>query len=343
MRFLITGGAGFIGCNLACRLMDSGHQVIIIDNLSRPGSVENLQWLKTRGEMNFEKIDIQDYEKLSNVVKQYVPDVIIHEAAQVAVTTSITNPREDFEINVLGTLNVLESIRNFAPEAILLFASTNKVYGALEGVQVEELDKQYRLKDFPYGISEDFPLDFHSPYGCSKGAADQYVRDYSRIYGLRTVVFRQSCIYGPHQFGMEDQGWVAWFTIASVLGVPITIYGNGKQVRDILYVDDLIDAYLLSIEKIEIASGKIYNIGGGRENSLSLINLIDILRDITGREIEISFSDWRPGDQKVFICDIIKISEDLGWKPKIDVKKGIELLFDWVVKNKDIIKKVRGL
>lgn len=343
MRILITGGAGFIGCNLAYRLTPNSHQVMIVDNLSRPGSVGNLRWLRTKRELTFEKVDIRDYEKLADTLKQYSPDVIIHEAAQVAVTTSITNPQMDFEVNALGTFNVLESMRNFTPEAILLFASTNKVYGRLEAVQIEQVAKRYRFKTLPYGIPEDFPLDFHSPYGCSKGAADQYVRDFSRIYGLRTVVFRQSCIYGPHQFGMEDQGWTAWFTIASVLGIPITIYGNGKQVRDILCVDDLVDAYVLSIEKIQIASGEVYNIGGGHKNSLSLIEFINILEDITGNKTKVSYSDWRAGDQRIFISDIAKLSEELGWKPTTDVETGIKILFDWVLRNKEIIKNVRGL
>ena len=341
MRFLITGGAGFIGCNLAHNLMTDGHQVVVVDNVSRRGSDENLRWLETNGELEFERLDIRDYEKLSHIAREYAPDVIIHEAAQVAVTTSVTDPRMDFEINALGTFNVLEALRNFAPEAILLFASTNKVYGGLEAVQVEEFDKRYRFRTLPHGIPEDFPLDFHSPYGCSKGTADQYVRDFSRIYGLRTVVFRQSCIYGPHQFGMEDQGWVAWFAIAAGLGVPITIYGDGKQVRDVLYVDDLIDAYLLSIEKIESATGKVYNIGGGHENSLSLLELINKLKDILDNRIEISHSDWRPSDQRVFISDITKISRELGWKPRTNVETGVNLLLDWVLDNKELIRSVR--
>ena len=341
MRFLITGGAGFIGCNLAYRLMRDGHQVVVVDNVSRRGSDENLRWLTANGKLEFERLDIRDYGKLSHVVGEYAPDAIIHEAAQVAVTTSVTDPRMDFEINALGTFNVLEALRKLAPEAILLFASTNKVYGGLEAVQVEEFDKRYQFSALPRGIPENFPLDFHSPYGCSKGTADQYVRDYSRIYGLRTVVFRQSCIYGPHQFGVEDQGWVAWFAIAAALGIPITIYGDGKQVRDVLYVDDLIDAYLLSIEEIESASGKVYNIGGGCQNALSLLELVNTLGDMVDNRIEISHADWRSGDQRVFICDITKISRELGWKPRTNIETGTSLLLDWVLNNEDAIRSVR--
>lgn len=265
MKYLVTGGAGFIGSNTAYNLLKQGHEVVIVDNLSRAGSVKNLEWLKNEfGEVSFVKQDVRDYDAIRKALSHHRDaDAVIHLAAQVAVTTSVVKPREDLEINALGTFNLLEAIREEGIDPVFIYSSTNKVYGATEGLRVVEHDTRYAYQDLASGLGEDIPLDFHSPYGCSKGAADQYVRDYHRIYGIRTVVFRQSCIYGPRQFGVEDQGWLAWFIIASVLGKPISIYGDGKQVRDILYIDDLVRAYVMAAENIEKTKGQVYNIGGG--------------------------------------------------------------------------------
>jgi len=266
--------------------------------------------------------------------------VVLHLAAQVAVTTSVEEPRNDFEINALGTFNLLEAIRNSGQDPIVLFSSINKVYGNLDNLDIVEQEKKYDFKDNIKGVSEQQTLDFHSPYGCSKGGADQYVRDYSRIYGMRTVVLRQSCIYGPRQFGVEDQGWVAWFIIAHILGKPITIYGNGKQVRDILFIDDLLDCFDQAIDNIEEAKGRIYNIGGGPENQVSLLEFLDFLSEFTGKEIKPEFSDWRPGDQPIYVSDITKAKKELDWKPQTDYRKGIEKLYNWVAENKQTIEKV---
>ncbi len=262
-------------------------------------------------------------------------DVIVHLASQVAVTTSVLHPREDFEINVTGTFNVLEAARLLANHPIVIFASTNKVYGGMESLIVEEKETRYAYRDYPRGIPETYPLDFHSPYGNSKGSGDQYVRDYARIYNLPTVVFRQSCIYGPRQFGVEDQGWVAWFVIAAVLGRPITIYGDGKQVRDLLYIEDLLDAYDAAIANIHRVAGQIFNVGGGATNQLSVWQEFrPLLERLTGREIPVQWSDWRPGDQRIFVANIRKAAGYLGWRPKTGVEEGITRLYHWVEENR---------
>ncbi len=260
--------------------------------------------------------------------------MVVHLAGQVAVTTSVIHPQEDFEINAQGTLNVLEAARNSTQNPIVLYASTNKVYGGMEDIQVVENANNYRYLDYPHGISEEFPLDFHSPYGCSKGSGDQYVRDYHRIYGLPTVVLRQSCIYGPRQFGVEDQGWLAWFIIAVLTGKQISIYGNGKQVRDVLFVNDLLDAYDASIENIDTAAGRIYNIGGGSEQMISVWKEFSpILEEMLNKKIPVAWGDWRPGDQKIYVSDIRKAQNELGWEPKISVRDGLQLLFNWAQNN----------
>jgi len=338
MRILITGGAGFIGINSAKRFIEEGQDVIIFDNLSRKGSEDNINWLKKFGDFNLVKGDLRNFDQIKKCFLNNKIDVVLHLGAQVAVTKSVENPREDFEINALGTFNICEAVRRYQPESILLNSSTNKVYGKLEFVDVVEKEKRYEYKDLKFGISETTPLDFYSPYGCSKGCADQYIRDYARIYNLKTVNFRQSCIYGPRQFGVEDQGWVAWFTICSVLGKPVTIYGNGKQVRDVLFVDDLIECYVKAIKNIEKIKGEIYNIGGGPTNTISILELISLLEEFSGNKLKYSFSEWRPGDQKVFICDIRKAKNDLGWYPKINVREGIKKLFDWVSENKELFR-----
>jgi CDP-paratose 2-epimerase len=339
-NYLITGGAGFIGSNYAARLLQRGREakVTIYDNLSRAGAPRNLEWLKESfGPKSFDVIvgDVRDASLIAESARG--ADVIVHLAGQVAVTTSVTNPREDFEANALGTFNVLEAARLSGRDPVFIYASTNKVYGGMEEVELFEEKTRWRYKELVNGCPETQPLDFHSPYGNSKGSGDQYTRDYARIYGLRSVVFRQSCIYGTRQFGIEDQGWVAWFVIAAVTGRPITIYGDGKQVRDILWVDDLLDAYDSAIEKIDIARGQVYNMGGGPQNMMSVwAEFGPMLENLLGETIEVARGDWRPGDQRVFYADISMAERELGWKPKIGVEEGVKRLFEWVKANKEL-------
>jgi CDP-paratose 2-epimerase len=334
-KTLITGGAGFIGSNYAHHLLERGERVLLFDNLSRRGASDNLEWLKKEyGNSSFQFIlgDIRDSKEIEIAAKS--ADIIIHLAAQVAVTTSVSNPREDFEINALGTFNLLEAARKSGKQPVVIFASTNKVYGGLEDLKVLEEATRYRLADFPNGINEKRNLDFHSPYGCSKGSGDQYVRDYARIYQLPTVVFRQSCIYGTRQFGIEDQGWVAWFVIASQLGQKISIYGDGKQVRDLLFVDDLLNAYDIAIEKIDHLAGEVFNIGGGMDNTISIWKEFKpILEEIQQKEIIFEKFEWRPGDQKIYVSDTDKFRQVTGWQVKTDIKHGIQILNEWVKEN----------
>jgi len=335
---MITGGAGFIGSNYASRCLGRGEKILIFDNLSRPGSKRNLEWLEQmHGKNSFELVvgDVRDADTIQKAARN--TNRILHLAAQVAVTTSVTDPRTDFEINALGTFNTLEAARLSGNQPGFIYASTNKVFGGMENVRVVEKQTRYDYAALPEGATEDQLLDFHSPYGCSKGCGDQYVRDYFRIYQLPTVVFRQSCIYGLRQFGVEDQGWVAWFVIAALKGHPITIYGDGKQVRDILFVDDLCDAYDAAFDSLPQIGGQIFNIGGGRKNTLSIwIEFKPILEKLLGKEIPTTTSDWRPGDQPVFISDIRKASEILNWSPKVGVEEGITRLFKWVESNKNL-------
>jgi len=333
MKHLVIGGAGFIGSNLTHTLLSQGDSVVVLDNLSREGSQKNLDWLLSlHPNLEFIKADIvTDQELLNQTIKSV--DRVYHLAAQVAVTSSVTDPRHDFEINALGTFNVLEALRLFNPKATLIFASTNKVYGAMEDVVLTESDTRYSYRDFK-GISESYPLDFHSPYGCSKGCGDQYVRDYSRIYGLNTIVFRQSCIYGPRQFGVEDQGWVAWFVIALMTQKPITIYGDGKQVRDLLYVDDLISAYQLAADNIQKTRGQVFNLGGGPSNAISIyFDFKILLEKLFNKEIVAPFASARPGDQKIYVTDISKAKKYFNWEPKINVVTGLNNLYQWVKDN----------
>jgi CDP-paratose 2-epimerase len=346
VKLLITGGAGFIGCNAAARFLRLGHQVTVFDNLSRPGGAANLKWLQGQGKLRFVRGDLRQRAQVDKAVAGVKGlTAILHFGGQVAVTTSVKDPRQDFEINALGTFNVLEALRQKNAKqrvkAAMLYASTNKVYGGMERVRVGLKNGRYQYKDYPKGIPEAYGLDFHSPYGCSKGAADQYVHDYGRIYGFPTVVFRQSCIYGYRQFGVEDQGWVAWFTIAAELGKPITLYGNGRQVRDVLFIDDLIDAYALALRKIKKVAGGIYNIGGGHRQQLSLLDLLALLERQTGKKIRTSFGPWRPGDQPVFVCDISKAQRELGWKPKVSVGAGVAKLHAWVQANRQLFTRDR--
>lgn len=340
MKILITGGAGFIGCNAASRYLKRGDQVVVVDNLSRDGAAENLRWLREQGLAEFIDLDIRDADGVARLLTDHRDaDCVLHLAAQVAVTTSVLAPRHDFEINALGTLNVLEGMRQSQCSAKLLYASTNKVYGEMPDVTVVETEGEYAYASLQHGIAEDQNLDFHSPYGCSKGAADQYVIDYHRIYGLRTVVFRQSCIYGYRQFGIEDQGWVAWFMIASQLGLPITVYGDGKQVRDVLFVDDLLDAYDAAFAAGDSVAGRAYNIGGGPSNALSVLAVLQYIERTQNRRLDYHFGDWRPGDQKIYISDIRRAQAVLGWTPRVSFAGGIRALCNWVSENKNLFLK----
>jgi CDP-paratose 2-epimerase len=337
MKILITGGAGFIGVNSAYYFAKKGHRVVIFDNLSRDGTKKNLEWIQKECEIEFFKGDLRKFVDLVDVFSNNGNfDLILHLAAQVAVTTSVTNPYDDFEINALGTFNLLEATRRYSPNAAFIYSSTNKVYGEMEDLNIVEDNGRYTYRDLSEGVDENRNLDFHSPYGCSKGAADQYCRDYFRIYGLKTIVLRQSCIYGYRQFGIEDQGWVAWFCIASALGKPITIYGDGKQIRDVLFIDDLIKAFELAYKHRNKACGLVFNIGGGPGNTLSLHELIESLEEQKGKKIPVSYDDWRPGDQKVFVGNIAKAKKELGWEPTVNPTEGVEKLYKWVEDNKNL-------
>jgi CDP-paratose 2-epimerase len=330
---LITGGAGFVGSNLAHRLLSNGHRVRLLDNLSRAGVERNLRWLiETHGDLV--DIEVPDVRNLA-VVKQAVKDAsqVFHFAAQVAVTSSLVDPIEDFEINARGTLNLLEAVRAAANPPPLVFTSTNKVYGNLADLEFDKQHTRYAPVDETIrarGINEDRPLDFHSPYGCSKGAADQYVIDYARTYRIPALVFRMSCIYGPHQYGNEDQGWVAHFVIRSMLAKPITIYGDGMQVRDILFIDDLVDAFLLAQQHMKRLAGNAFNIGGGPANSISLLDLLDLLAELHGGDVSVRFEDWRAADQRYYVADTSKFSGLTGWQPRVPVHEGVRRLYEWL-------------
>lgn len=337
MKIIITGGCGFIGSNAASRYLRRGDDVVLIDNLSRVGASENLKWLEEKWSPIFLNIDIRESHQITTAFSDHSDaGLILHLAGQVAVTTSVTDPRADFEANALGTFNVLEATRLAGIKAPFIYSSTNKVYGGMEDIEVTERDGRYAYANLSTGIPEERNLDFHSPYGCSKGSADQYVRDYHRIYGLQTVVFRQSCIYGYRQFGIEDQGWVAWFTIATITGRPITIYGDGKQVRDILFIEDLLDAFDAGASHIGISAGQVYNVGGGPENVISLHDLISELEEKKGESIHYDIETWRPGDQRVYVSDIGRAVRELGWRPQVSWKQGIGMLYDWVKSNRDL-------
>ncbi|RNI31325.1 SDR family NAD(P)-dependent oxidoreductase [Rufibacter latericius] len=336
---VVTGGAGFVGTNLAKRLLEQGKRVLIFDNLSRTGVERNLQWLHQNYGDKLEVYvgDIRDLQAVKRVMK-YANEVY-HFAAQVAVTTSLTGPIQDFEINARGVVNVLEAIRAQDNPPPLVFTSTNKVYGGLEDLRFIQNGTRYNPSDKHIkanGISEARPLDFHSPYGCSKGAADQYVVDYARTYGIPAVVFRMSCIYGPHQYGNEDQGWVAHFAIRAIENKAISIYGDGKQVRDILFVEDLVDAFLLAQENMKDLSGQAFNIGGGVKNTTSLLELLDLIGNYRGKKVNLSFGDWRPGDQHYYVSDIRKFHEATGWYPKNSVAEGVAKLYQWLCETRGI-------
>jgi CDP-paratose 2-epimerase len=333
---LITGGAGFVGTNLAKRLLAEGRRVLVFDNLSRPGVERNLRWLHEQYGDRLQAClgDVRD----AAAVRQAVAgaEAVFHFAAQVAVTTSLHDPLNDFDINARGTLHVLEAIRAQPVPPPLVFTSTNKVYGGLEDLRFELSGARYVPTEAPiaaHGISEQRPLDFHSPYGCSKGTADQYVLDYARSYGLPTVVFRMSCIYGPHQYGNEDQGWVAHFAIRAIEDQPISIYGDGKQVRDILFVEDLVDAFQLALTHMPQLSGQAFNIGGGVANTVSLLELLGLIGQFRGAEIPLTFGPWRVGDQHYYVSDITKFSQATGWTLRHSVREGVGRLYSWLCES----------
>ena len=347
MKILITGGAGFVGSHVAEYYAKKGDEVIVFDNLSRAkllgyeasNAMYNWNYLKRYDNIELVKGDIRDAEMIKDAAKDV--DVIIHTAAQTAVTTSLENPRTDFEINALGTFNVLEAARLGKNNPCVVFCSTNKVYGNnVNKIPVRAKEKRYEFanKKYKNGIPEDFPTDLceHTPYGCSKFTGDIYVQDYAQRNEIDAAVFRMSCIYGTRQFGVEDQGWVAWFTIATLMNKPITIYGDGKQVRDVLYVGDLVKAYDAFVQRRNEIHHDIYNIGGGSENTMSLLELLDILKDLTDKRSAITFDDWRPSDQKVYISDITKAKRELGWKTEVNPKEGVGKLVEWMEENKEL-------
>lgn len=335
---LLTGGAGFVGSNLADRLLRDGHRVVVLDDLSRQHVERNVRWLRERhgDRVTLHVGDVRDPELVIALV--HGADQIFHFAAQVAVTTSIDEPMADFGVNAAGTINLLEAVRLRRDPPPLVFTSTNKVYGALSDVQLRRYGDRYEPADATtraHGIPEQRPLDFHSPYGCSKGAADQYVLDYGRTYGLPTCVFRMSCVYGPRQFGTEDQGWVAHFLIRALDGAPITIYGDGAQVRDVLFVDDLVEAFLAARDGIDTCGGRAFNIGGGPGSTLSLLELIDRIDHLTGTRPEVVFDDWRVGDQRYYCSDTTAFCEATGWRRRVAVDEGLRRLHEWLQASRE--------
>ena len=343
MRILVTGGAGFMGSNLARHLAGLGHDCAVFDNLSRPGVAANLEWLREDGRagVRFVHGDVRDAAAVEAAVRDV--EAIYHLAGQTAVTTSVVEPRADFEVNALGTFNVLEAARLAPQRPLVVFASTNKVYGDLQNIEIVQRDTRYALARGE-GVSEAHPIEFHTPYGCSKGAADQYVQDYGRMYGLRTAVLRLSCVYGPRQFGTEDQGWVAHFVIAAVLGRPLSIYGDGKQVRDILFIDDLMRLYARFLDVDEAPAvagqagvwGRAYNVGGGPVFTLSLLELLDLLAKETGRAPKVTFETWRPADQRVYVSDTTRVRRSLEWQPDVSPQDGVRRLLAWVQDHRDL-------
>jgi len=335
---LITGGAGFIGSNLADRLAGEGHEILVYDALARPGVERNLAWLKQRHASRITHIagDVRDEDEVVRAAAD--AKAVFHLAAQVAVTTSLVDPREDFDINVRGTINLLDAVRTKTEPVPVIFASTNKVYGDLADIEMDTLHDRHEPKSFAArrGIGEDRPLDFHTPYGCSKGAADQYVLDYARSFDIPTCVFRMSCIYGQRQMGTEDQGWVAHFLIRALQGQPITIYGDGRQVRDILDVRDAVDAYVRALGNIDVVRGRAFNLGGGPTNAVSLLELIDEMGSIAGRDIELRFEDWRPGDQRWFVADTSAVRAILGLANPRGWREGVARLVDWLASDRGL-------
>lgn len=338
-HILVTGGAGFIGCNAVQHYAKMGYKITILDQLSMKRSERNLKWLEELKLTNteFVKMDIRDAKSIGDLFSSHSFDMVLHCAAQVAVTISVEDPVYDFSVNTQGTLNLLEGLRHGKnPKAFFIYTSTNKVYGGLEDLEVAETATRYTLPALPMGISEKQGLDFHSPYGCSKGAADQYARDYSRIYGLNTVVFRQSCIYGPQQVGIEDQGWIAWFIRKALVNAPVTVYGTGKQVRDLLHIDDLLRAYDQAWAAMDVTRGRIYNMGGGPDSARSVVEVLEIIKK-QFPDFQWTFGEWRAGDQRVYISDVSKAERDFGWKPQVSADEGISQLIAWAREQKDTL------
>lgn len=335
MKLLITGGCGFLGSNLASHAIEKGFEVVVFDNLYREGSLHNLAWLKDRGTFRFVHGDIRNHNDITRLVQDFRPEAIFHLAGQVAMTTSIANPRMDFEVNTAGTHNLLEAVRLHAPEAAVMYSSTNKVYGDLEQYSYRETESRYECVDKPNGFDETTQLNFHSPYGCSKGAADQYMLDYARIFGLKTVVFRHSSMYGGRQFATYDQGWIGWFcqkAAESRIGInngPFTISGNGKQVRDVLHADDMISLYYAALEHADTIGGEAFNVGGGIDNSLSLLELFALLEEMTGVQLNYSRLAPRESDQRVFVADCAKARRLIGWEPRVCAHNGVARMLEW--------------
>lgn len=339
MKLLITGGCGFLGSNLASDALARGDELVIFDNLYRNGSRDNLLWLQGQGDFVFEHGDIRNYNDISRIVQNFKPDVIFHLAGQVAMTTSIANSRMDFEVNVLGSYNLLEAVRHFSSDAIVIYSSTNKVYGDLEQYTYTESSTRFECVEKPAGFNEKTPLEFHSPYGCSKGAADQYMLDYARIFGLKTVVFRHSSMYGGRQFATYDQGWIGWFcqkaveTSKGLLKEPFTISGTGKQVRDVLHADDMKCLYMAAVTHIDQAKGQAFNIGGGFKNSLSLLELFGLLEVLIEKKMLYVRLPVRESDQRVFIADVNKAYNLLDWSPQVSSENGVTKMYNWVLNN----------
>ena len=336
MKILINGGCGFLGSNLASYGIENGHTITVFDNLSRVGSTSNLEWLRTLGDFEFIHGDTRNKNDVENLIKAGQFDAIFHLAGQVTMTKSIENPYRDFEINTMGTVNVLDSIRKYSPQTSIFYSSTNKVYGDLEQYTYKETDTRYICEEFPNGFDESVNLDFRSPYGCSKGAADQYMLDYARIFGVKATVFRHSSMYGSRQFATYDQGWVGWFVQKAIEKYqnpntdPFTISGNGKQVRDLLQAKDMISLYYTALEHVDDVCGQAYNIGGTMKNSLSLLELFAMLEGMLGIKMEYTQIAPRQSDQKVFVADISKISEKIGWKPEVSAEEGVSRMIEWV-------------
>lgn len=336
MKLLITGGCGFLGSNLASEALARGDELVLFDNLYRNGSRENLTWLQTQGQFTFEHGDIRNPNDISRVIQSFKPDAIFHLAGQVAMTTSIANPRMDFEVNAMGTHNLLEAVRLYVPHATVVYSSTNKVYGDLEQYTYVETETRYKCVEQPNGFNEQTQLRFYSPYGCSKGAADQYMLDYARIFGLKTVVFRHSSMYGGRQFATYDQGWVGWFCQKAMeankglQNEPFTISGSGKQVRDVLHADDMKRLYMAAVNHIDSAKGEAFNVGGGFENSLSLLELFALFEQMGSVKLDYSKVPVRESDQRVFVSDLSKAKRLLHWQPLVSAKTGVERMVEWV-------------
>ena len=336
MKYLITGGCGFIGSNLAEEVLKRGEELIVFDNLFRFGSSSNLEWLYQKGKFKYYPFDIRNLNDIETVIKAEQPDVVFHLAGQVAMTTSINNPRLDFEVNAMGTFNLLDSIRKYSPNTIVLYSSTNKVYGDFEELTFEENQTRYLCKEFPNGFDENLPLNFHSPYGCSKGAADQYLLDFNRIYGVKSVVFRHSSMYGGNQHATFDQGWIGWFCEKAIaiknnqVKEKFTISGSGKQVRDLLHAQDVVSLYFNAIENIEKIKGNAFNIGGGMENSASLLELFKFLENELNIRMEYQQLPARESDQLVFVANLSKVQKLLSWTPKVKKEDGLLKMIEWV-------------